>query len=56
MYQIIKSIDGSQCVRWDGEDGFVIVIPINSSNTDYQAYLVWLAEGNEPVIVESEGA
>jgi len=23
-------------------------IPVNEGNTDYQAYLEWLAEGNEP--------
>jgi len=24
-------------------------IPFNSGNTDYQKYLEWLAEGNEPL-------
>ena len=24
-------------------------IPVNEGNTDYQAYLQWLAEGNEPL-------
>ena len=24
-------------------------IPINNDNTDYQAYLKWLAEGNTPL-------
>ena len=24
-------------------------IPINPENTDYQEYLAWLAEGNEPL-------
>jgi hypothetical protein len=27
-------------------------IPIDQSNTDYQKYLEWLAEGNEPEHLE----
>ena len=27
-------------------------IPMNPDNTDYQAYLVWVAEGNTPLPAE----
>jgi hypothetical protein len=29
-------------------DGKTMSIPIDPSNSDYQAYLKWVAEGNEP--------
>lgn len=28
-------------------------IPFDENNTDYQAYLKWLAEGNEPLPAEN---
>jgi len=29
------------------------IIPANTDNTDYQAYLKWLAEGNTPLPAEN---
>ena len=46
---------------WDGspaksvirlEDG--AVIPFSEANTDYQAYLKWVSEGNTPLPAENE--
>jgi hypothetical protein len=38
---------GKHVQKSDGADAFS-VIPFDSANTDYQAYLKWLAEGNTP--------
>lgn len=27
-------------------------IPMSEANTDYQAYLAWVAEGNEPLLAD----
>lgn len=49
MYKQTKTIEGQ--VRNDQiqriADG--AYIPFDPANTDYQAYLKWLAEGNEPL-------
>lgn len=31
-------------------------IPFDEANTDYQAYLKWLSEGNEPLPADDIGA
>jgi hypothetical protein len=48
-YQLYKNIDGIvTCVIRDGKDS----IPFDPANTDYIAYLAWLAEGNTPEAAE----
>lgn len=55
MYQLVKNENTGKInsVRIiDGQN--VISIPFDEANTDYQAYLKWLAEGNTPLPAENE--
>jgi hypothetical protein len=48
-YKLIKNISGDIVgVLCDGKDS----IPFNPANTDYQEYLKWLEEGNQPLPAE----
>ena len=54
MYQkIIDTMAGAeaQCVKRLTDNAF---IPFDPANTDYQEYLKWLAEGNEPLPANEE--
>lgn len=52
MYKLIKDHDGVVSVVFQIETGKCI--PLEPANTDYQKYLEWLAEGNEPLPPEGE--
>lgn len=39
----------SHCVQRLIDNTFDVIIPFDSANADYQAYLRWLEEGNEPL-------
>jgi hypothetical protein len=47
MYQLQPDFMGqpAQCIKRLSDNAF---IPFDNQNTDYQAYLAWLAEGNVP--------
>ena len=48
MYQLIKNSYTSETksIRRLSDNAF---IPFDPANTDYQAYLKWLDDGNEPL-------
>jgi hypothetical protein len=48
MYKLVNSIvDGSlNCIKRISDGA---LIPLDEANTDYQAYLKWVAEGNTPL-------
>jgi hypothetical protein len=50
MYKLIKSPFDGEIRTVNKQDGNMLLsIPFNPDNTDYQAYLAWLAEGNTPL-------
>ena len=48
IYKKFKNIDGVVTCIITEKDGLVLSIPISENNRDYQEYVKWLAEGNEP--------
>lgn len=45
MYKLYKPQFGNESVIRLSDNAF---IPMDEANTDYQAYLKWVAEGNTP--------
>jgi hypothetical protein len=52
MYKLYKTTTGEEAVMQINEDGSSASFFKNPANTDYQAYLAWLAEGNQPLPAE----
>lgn len=53
MYKLIKSLvtNDIKVVRRLSDNAF---IPFDPQNTDYQEYLKWLADGNQPLPAEEQ--
>jgi hypothetical protein len=47
MYKLVNFRGAVSCIQKQDGD-VVLLIPFDPDNTDYQEYLKWLAEGNEP--------
>ena len=45
MYKLVKPIVGNMYIQRLSDNAF---IPMAEDNTDYQAYLKWVSEGNTP--------
>jgi hypothetical protein len=52
MYKL-KNLDGQLVCIEKIEEGYSHLIPIAPDNTDYQAYLKWVADGNTPLPAEN---
>ena len=49
MYKLINKLSGNQIVLRTTDNAY---IPFDTANSDYQAYLKWVSEGNEPLPAE----
>lgn len=47
MYKLHKSYTANQ-VTWVQRLSDGMFIPMNLENSDYQTYLTWIAQGNQP--------
>jgi hypothetical protein len=50
MYKLYKSFDGIEAVIRLSDNAY---IPFDEQNSDYSAYLAWLAKGNTPLPAEN---
>ena len=57
MYKLIKNPFSGKVNVVQKQDGiYTLNIPFDPDNTDYQAYLKWVEEGNTPLPAEEVNA
>jgi hypothetical protein len=49
MYKQYKTLENKDAIIKINNDGSMTSFVFDLANTDYQAYLKWLEEGNEPL-------
>ena len=49
MYKLFTTVTNKQLIHRIADNAF---IPMDEANTDYQAYLAWLEDGNVPTPAE----
>ena len=54
MYKLAKNSLGQDVVIRDNGNGTSTSFLADPANTDYQAYLKWLEEGNQPLPAEEQ--
>ena len=54
MYQLLPDtpLGAASCIKRIADNAY---IPFDPANTDYQAFLAWKAEGNEPLPADENG-
>ena len=55
-YKLYKTAFGADAAINLNEDGSTTSFLFDENNTDYQAYLLWLSEGNTPEPADTQGA
>ena len=55
MYKTPKNIDGTISITSIQRLSDSAYIPFDPANTDYQAYLKWVSEGNTPLPADNQG-
>jgi len=49
MYKIKNSGTTFEIIFFQNDNGSITSFPFDPDNTDYQAYLAWVAQGNTPL-------